>query len=132
MSSSFSAQIKNFSEETKKKRDAIFKQSVQDTVDEIIDRTRVDTNFLRASFRGSASQMPVIRSGNVGASGGSYEYSGASVTLTIAGSRPGDTTFYGFTAAYALPRESKDGMVRLAAQNWQRNVRRNTARLARR
>lgn len=79
-------------------------------------KMRVDTGFLRASGRISFSGMP---SGPTrGEPGKTYAYDEGSVELKLAGAKVGMTIFFGWTAAYALIRETYDGFMISAVQKW--------------
>lgn len=77
----------------------------------------VDTGWLRNSMKASLTGIP---SGpGKGDPKGSYSYDPAGVTLTIAGTKIGDTIYAGWTANYAVFMEFKYGFQRSAAQQWQ-------------
>lgn len=133
----FAASVKGWSEKAKRHADLIWKQSAQD-VAEIAQqdvgsggRMRVDTGFLRASIRSSLTTPDPIRADFRpvdGAAAGSYT-PGGEVTATIAGAELGDTIYVTWTASYAGAREAYDGFVAAAAQEWQRVVAENAARV---
>lgn len=137
MATTFSAQVDARVAVYKKRLRAIMRSSCQDLAEEVTTprakggNMRVKTGFLRASLMASTAAMPSTRPGNVppeSALNGAYDFDADTVNLIIAGMMPGDPLYLGFTAAYARPREYKDGFVRLAAQNWQDIVSRNVQR----
>jgi len=137
MAQSFTATIENRVAAYRKRMETTFRASAQDIAEEITTpvakggNMRIKTGFLRASLMASTSMMPSIRPGNVpapDAADNSFELDDGQINLVIAGANIGDVIFLGFTAAYARPREYRDGFVRLAAQNWQQIVNRNAAK----
>lgn len=138
MSNSFEAQVKAFADKAIDKLETIFRASSQDVAKEMSTTVgnggnmRVDTGFLRASMLASLSTLPPVDPNGRPASDApknSYRYDAEAVNLTIAKATLKDTISIGFTAAYARPREYKDGFVRLAAQNWQTIVSNNVAKV---
>lgn len=128
MAQTFSATVEQWVRESEARMLAVFKTALQFTIDEIIDRTPVDTGFLRASFQGSENGFLPLR-GKGGAVGvPNYE-------LTIAALEAGDTFYGNYTANYAAYVENgargRTGrhMVKLSAQNWQANVNRAVSQL---
>lgn len=128
MTDVFSKAVRDFSEKTKQRIDAVFRSSAQDVAEEMVTpiykggNMRVKTGFLRASLRASTEAMPSIDPNarpKVDAKLGSYPESTDQINLVIAGVNLDQTIFLGFTASYARPREYRDGFVRLAAQRWE-------------
>jgi hypothetical protein len=122
MAKSFSASVDDWVKETQERMDAVFKDAVQTTVEEILDRTPVDTGFLKSSFHTSLTGfLPLVHRGVV-------RPNDVQIQMTIAQAEAGDTIYGNFTANYAVHVEygarGRPGrrMVGLAAQNWQRNV----------
>lgn len=122
----FEAQVSDIVHRNKIKLDAVVKGSLQDLVNEAQTpvakggKMRVDTGFLRASGQMSLTGMPSGPSR--GNDTETYAPSEANVTLTLAGVELGNTVYFGWTAAYAAARESKDGFLESALQNWQKIV----------
>ncbi|MCX8282479.1 HK97 gp10 family phage protein [Phyllobacterium sp. 0TCS1.6C] len=127
---SFSAQVAAFAEKIPGAVEAVFKESVQEVVEEMQrpvaqgGRLRVDTGFLRASLMASTAAMPSINSRKSPVDGASYSYDGGQIEAVILGADINDTLFFGYTAAYAGHREygsngqAPDAFVRSAAQRW--------------
>lgn len=120
---SFSATIDDWVAETKQRLEAVFKESAQRVI--AIAQTPVGaggnmpirTGFLRASIRGSLSQMPMIDLKSRPVEGQVYA-AGSEIVLVIASARLGQTVYVGYTAGYAGHQEIKRGFVRLAAMQW--------------
>lgn len=131
----FSATVSAWADNAEKRTLAVFRQSVQDTMHEANlpvgqgGKMRVDTGFLKGSIQASSEGMP---SGPTkGAKDKSYQgqTAGEPVELVILKAQLGDKIWVGWTANYASVREYYDGFMRSAAQNWQRTVRRNVAKV---
>ncbi|CAD7023157.1 hypothetical protein REJC140_00112 [Pseudorhizobium endolithicum] len=141
---SFSAQVAAFAEKVPGAIEAVFKESVQEVVEEMQKpvaqggRMRIDTGFLRASLMASTAAMPRINPGAQPSEGGSYSADFGQIEAVIAGADVKDTLYFGYTAAYAGFREfgsngqPPDAFVRSAAQQWQGIVERQAAELKRR
>lgn len=112
---------------------AVMRQSFQDVIDDAQTpvskggRMRVDTGFLRASGRVGFGGMPGGPSR--GEKSGRYGYDESSVELALAQAEPGVTLFFGWSAAYAAPREAKDGFLAGAVARWQEFVSKNVERV---
>ena len=124
----FSAAVDNWAKQSVQVMTAVFRLSAEKVGEAVVDNTPVQTNFLRASFQASASEMPKIKAGykpSVGAGPGSYTFDKGPINLIIQGVPLGDPIYLGFTAEYAPYVEygangrAGRGMVRLAAQRWQ-------------
>lgn len=76
----------------------------------------VDTGFHRSSFSARIGQMP---SGPSRPEDGQPADWAAPVTLVIAGMRPGDVLFAGWSSAYARKLEEEYGFMKTAASKWQ-------------
>lgn len=138
---SFSAQVAAFAEKVPGAVEAVFKESVQEVVEEMQKpvgqggRMRVDTGFLRASLMASTSSMPVIRANADPAAGGTYAPDFGQIEAIIAGADLNSTLYFGYTASYAGYREfgahgqPPDAFVRSAAQQWQPIVDRKVSEL---
>ena len=124
----FAAAVDEWCRKTDQRLEAVFKLSTQFVIEDVLDRTPVDTGFLRASLTVTTNGMLPIRAGAVPAKGGSYQPQ--PYALALAGAELGDTIYASFVAAYAGHVEygaqgrAGVGMVRLAAQNWQIHVNR--------
>lgn len=124
MSTNFTAQVSDWVRQTEQRLDAVFKQSAQEVIFDMQNRTPVDTGFARASVVVSTSAMPSIDPNKTGAGSGTYAPDVQEIALAIAGAEIGETIFAGYTAAYAVPleyghsKQAPNGMVRLAAQRW--------------
>lgn len=122
---SFSASVGAFVATSEKRLDAVFKESVQRTID--IAQTpvakggkmRVDTGFLRNSGTVSLVGMPSGQRRPLDENDKGTEQD-ASVEIAKAG--PGATIWFGWSAEYARPREYLDGFLRSAAQRWRATV----------
>lgn len=117
----FSATVDKWISDSEEKMEAVFKTAVQFTIDETLDRTPVDTGFLKSSMTVSLSGFTPLREKGFSLNNAAYE-------LVIAGADLGDTIYANYAANYA--KYVEDGsrgragrhMVKLAAQNWQTNV----------
>lgn len=124
MSTSFTAAVSDWVRETEQRMTAVFRQASQEIIQDMQNRTPVDTGFARASVVVSTSAMPSIDPNKKGAAGGSYAPDVTEISLATAGAEIGQTIFAGYTAAYALAleyghsKQAPNGMVRLAAQRW--------------
>lgn len=95
-------------------------------------RLRVDTGFLRASGRATLDGLP---SGNgnrpadapVGKHTGVYDnWDGTALNAVLLDMKLGDTFYWGWVANYAEIRETYDGFMGTAVQNWQGYVTTNS------
>lgn len=100
---SFSAQVKNWTEKAKRNTRLVFVNAVQMMARELSETTGTgglvpyDTGNLRRSFMASTSSLPAVRP--------DVEFNDdpmGSITLTIAGLKIGDTVYLGWQAAYAM------------------------------
>ena len=130
---SFTAQVEERVAAYKKRMEATIKASAQDLAEEMTrpvakgGRMRVDTGFLRASLMASTAAPPRINASARPRDGARYSPDG-SVEAVILGASIEDTIYLGFTAAYAGPREYKDGFVEGAVLNWGAIVEKNARR----
>lgn len=134
----FAAQVKGWTERTKKAQEHIFRMSVQRLVDAMLlpkqrgGNMPVDTGNLRRSLLASTSAMPSIRKGEE-----TFPDNTGQIALTIANASVNDTLYLGFQAAYARRMEygfigtdslgrnyNQQGnhFVSLAVQKWQQIV----------
>jgi hypothetical protein len=134
MSTTFSAQVSDWVRKTEQRMTAVFRQSAQEVILDMQNRTPVDTGFARASVVVSTSAMPSIDPNKHGEEGGNYPPNTEEIGLAIVGAVIGQTIYAGYTAAYALAleyghsKQAPNGMVRLAAQRWPQIVREVSAR----
>lgn len=137
---SFSAQVQERVAVYKERLDAVFRSSAQDMATIMTTptaqggRMRVKTGFLRGSLMASTAAMPRINPGarpSDDAADGSYELDAGAIEAVIIGASLEDPIYLGFTAAYAGPREYKDGFVEGAALQWQSVVDENAKRAIR-
>lgn len=139
----FSFKVDDFVAKSKEKMLAVVKNSIQDLVIEAEQpvgqggKMRVDTGFLRQSGVASVNELPsglsVGRKRKKGEEGVLPEYKkqaeNRSLLLALGKMNFGDIFYYGWTANYAQYRESYDGFLESAAQNWQKIVDRQVKRL---
>lgn len=129
----FAASVDAWITDSQARTDAIFRQSIQDLINDAQTpsakggRMRVDTGFLRASGQLSLTGMPSGPPRNE--TGAPHVWNDAAVSTTLAGASPGETVYFGWTAAYAKYREAYDGFLIGAIYNWQNIVNRNVRRL---
>lgn len=128
---SFSATMSDWVKETEERMLAVVKTAALDMVNDMQTsrakggRMRVDTGFLRASGRGAINVMPSGPSEKpadapVGQYTGIYDdFDGYPLGAVIEDLKLGDTFFFGWTANYAAARNTYDGFVSVAVQNWQ-------------
>lgn len=128
--SSFSATVDDWVLKTKEDIEAVFKTGLQYTVDEILDRTPIDTGFMKSSLQGSTTGFLPLTGKQT-----QLITPAAPVELVIAGLDISQTFYANYTANYAIYVENGArgragrGMVKLAAQNWQQNINRAVALL---
>lgn len=125
--SSFSASVDSWVRETQQRMDAVIKTAAQSVVEDVIQRTPVDTGYLRASFSVTMNAPLPMR----GKQGDGYR--APAYVLVISGMTPGQSLFGTFVANYAAHVEYGArgrvgrGMVRLAALAWPQHVNRAVA-----
>lgn len=130
MSKSFTAQIDEWTRKTEARMLAVFRTAAQYVIEDVRDRTPVDTGFLRSSWTVSLDGPLPMRSPNPG---GAFAHQPQSYSLRIAGAELGSTIYASFVANYAGHVEygargrAGVGMVRLAAQAWPQHVNRAVA-----
>jgi len=123
---SFQAQVDRHIVNTEKRMNLVMKQSLQNTINEMQTPTakggkmRVDTGFLRASGQSSLNGMPTGPSRKPPE--GQFDWAASDTTATIGNMKFGSTFFFGWTASYARVRETYDGFMSSALQNWQQTV----------
>lgn len=134
MTQSFSATMNAWVKETEQRMLAVIQTAALDMVNDMQTptakggRMRVDTGFLRASGRGAIGQMPSGPSQQPeGAPVGQYtgiydDFDGYPLGAVIQDLKLGDTFYFGWTAAYAPVRNTYDGFMDTAIQNWQRYI----------
>jgi len=129
----FSAQVDQWVKKTKERQEAVFKKSVERTI-EIMQtpvakggNMPVDTGFLRSSFQAGLN-APVFGPTQPPKKRVSFSYNGSQATMVIASAEIGDTIFGTYSANYAkFVHDGANGrpgrpFVRLAAQQWQTTV----------
>lgn len=128
MAGSFQATIDRWVLETKQRQEAVFKNAAEAVAEDVIDRTPVDTGFLRASLQASLVEAPAIDPKARPAKGVKGIAPPSNYSVVIENATLGQTVYMGFTAAYARHVEygargkQGVGMVRLAVQQWPQHV----------
>ncbi len=129
---SFSATVDAWVANSKKRCDAVFRQSIQEVINDAQTpiakggRMRVDTGFMRASGKLSFSGMP---SGPArGEKGQAYNWDDT-IAADLATAEPGATLYFGWTANYTKYREAYDGFLIAAIQKWPQIVEKYARRL---
>lgn len=98
----FSAQVKDWTEKAKRNQELVFKQAVQHLADAILltkhkgGNMPIDTGNLRRSLLASTSSMPQMTGGT------DFAANEGQITATIAGAKITDSIYLGFQASYAL------------------------------
>lgn len=134
----FSAQIDEIIQVNETRINALMRESVSEVINQAQlsvakgGKMRVDTGFLRASGQLSLNDFPQgpvrPKEGEQFDKGDEY-VAPPTVELELAKSEPGDTIFFGWTAEYAAARESRDGFLESAMQNWPTIVQNVTERI---
>lgn len=134
MAKSFEEQINAFADKTEAKILAVAREAIDGIVEQAQTpvakggKMRVDTGFLRASGVGALNQMPVgptnrrKRAQDETGVLAEYRVNGESLNLVLAKMKIGDSVYFGWTAKYAKVRETYDGFLETALQNWQNIV----------
>lgn len=141
---SFSSDVDSFIDLADRRLKAVARQSVQELVDRAErtqpegGRMRVDTGFLRASGGASLGSMPrgpdepTRRRATGDKTSELYNrnesLTGRPLIVILSVWDQTQPLYYGWSANYARIRESKDGFMRLAAQNWDDIVASNARR----
>lgn len=118
----FSEQVDDIISTNQKRLLALVRQSNQEIVDQAQlptakgGRMRVDTGFLRASGQMSLTGLPTgpVR----GEPDETHEFDQTTVLSVLSKFKLGQTIFFGWTANYAKYRETYDGFLSAAVQNW--------------
>lgn len=125
----FSAVIDQWVARTEKRMLAVFQTSASFVIEDIIERTPVDTGFLRASLDvNTDGPVPMSRTPE-----GAGSFQPPTYDLAIAGADLGSVIYATFGANYAAHVEygaqgrPSRAMVRLSAQAWPQHVERATA-----
>lgn len=119
---SFQAQVDKWVLETRQRMIAVFRTAAQFVIEDVIERTPVDTGYARASWTVSLDGPMPMR----GAKGDGYQ--APPYSLSIAGADLGDTIYLSAVANYMTylehghSQQAPNGMVRLAAQAWPTHV----------
>jgi hypothetical protein len=136
---SFSATVNAWTRKSRKRMLVVFQQSTQDVIKVMQTPVAkggnmpVDTGFLRSSLQTAVNTAPAGQT-NKPIGDGKYTISETQYTLTINGSKLGDTIYAVYLAKYAAAQEygtkfmSGHGFVRLAAMQWQSIVRDNVGK----
>lgn len=125
MAGSFTAEVDAWVLQTRQRMIAVFRTAAQYVIEDVRDRSPVDTGFLRSSWTVSLDGPLPMRSPNPG---GAFGFEPQSYSLQIAGADLGSTIYASFVANYAGHVEYGSqgragvGMVRLAAQAWPQHV----------
>lgn len=126
---SFAAQVNDFVRQTRRRMEAVFRESAQRVVTEMQTPVAqggnmpVDTGFLRASLRITKDAPLPMGLGRTD-DAKTYAFNPTAASLVIAGAGIGDTLFASYTANYAgfvhYGREGRPGRqwVTMAAQRW--------------
>lgn len=128
---SFAAQVDAWVRETEARMLAVFRTAAEYVVEDVLDRTPIDTGYLRASLTVTTTGPLPIRANARPVEGQTYNVQ--PYALSIAGAELGDTVYASFVASYAAHVEygargrAGRAMVRLAAQNWPVHVDRAVA-----
>jgi hypothetical protein len=136
MAGSFSATVDDFVKASNERLAAVMKASTSDVIDQAQTpvakggKMRVDTGFLRASGQISLNGMPTGPGRGELTEPDSYSWAqDVGVEIKLATAEPGATIFFGWTANYARYRETYDGFLGSAVQNWQKIVDDNVRKL---
>lgn len=125
---SFAATIDKWVLETRDRQEAVFKNAAEAVAGDVINRTPVDTGFLRASLQASLVEPPAIDPKARPDKGAEGIAPPSNYAAVIENATIGQTVYMGFTAAYARHVEygargrQGVGMVRLATQAWPQHV----------
>jgi len=137
----FAAAIEDWVKETEQRMLAVVQDAALHMVNDMQTptakggRMRVDTGFLRASGRGAIGSMPSGPSQQpegapVGQYTGIYDtFDGYPLGAVLQDLKLGETFYFGWTAAYAPVRNTYDGFMDTAVQNWQGYIDSSTNRL---
>lgn len=121
---SFSSELLAWVERTKRRQQVVFQTAVHFLAEDILERTPVDTGYLRGSF--SASVSGPISVGDTGTGLGAIDAAKATDTIYLGfGAVYAMRIEYGFDGEDSLGRyyyQDGAGMVRLAWQNWPQHV----------
>lgn len=116
---------------------AVFNQSVQSLIEDVQTpqakggNMPVDTGFLRNSGHAALNSIPSGESKQPkGYQNTDYDIEAELVVVNNA--KLGDRVVFGWTALYAPFMEAKYAFMRLAAQNWDKTVKRNAQKLEQR
>lgn len=132
--SNFADQVGAFVAKSEGRMTAVFRQSVQDVINEAQEprgsggNMPVDTGFLRNSGQAALNNTPSGESVKPDDYAGGT-WSADEAALIISRAQLGDRVVFGWVANYAPYMERRYGFLRLAAQNWNQIVQRNAKRL---
>jgi len=138
MSQDFGRKVNALAEKYKKRVKAVGREAVQELISAAQvtrgegGRMRVDTGFLRASIQGALGTMPRGPVGNPKRVDfrNTNQAAGENISSVLLRWDPTKPIpiYVGWTANYARVRESKDGFLRGAVENWDVYVERAVAR----
>ena len=138
MSQNFGKKVNELARKYQARVKAVGREAVQETISVAQvtrgegGRMRVDTGFLRASIQGSLGTMPRGPVGNPKRVDfrNSNQAAGENISSVLLRWDPTKSTplYVGWTAGYARVRESKDGFLRGAVENWDVAVERAVAK----
>ena len=126
MTDKFETQIDKFIINTEEKMLVVVREAIDAVIEEAQTpkdeggKMRVDTGFLRASGVAQIGKMPSGPS--VGDKKQTYEWATDQLGPILASFKIGDVFYFGWTAKYARVRETYDGFLDAAAQNWQSHI----------
>lgn len=124
----FTVEVDDWVAETKERLEAVFRIASQNLFYAVIlpvnegGRMRVDTGFLRSSFKAFVEQPLITLTGRP--EGDAFSADLGQISLTIASAELGDTIFFASSANYARPREygsrgrPGDGFIQVNAERW--------------
>ena len=126
MAGQFEAAVDAWVLQTQARLLAVFRTAAQYVIEDVRDRTPIDTGYLRASWTVSLDgPLPMRPEAKPSPQ---FSYNAQSYSLAIAGADLGDTIYASFVANYAGHVEYGAqgrvgvGMVRLSAQAWPEHV----------
>ena len=138
----FTAKVADFVKESDQRMNAVVLDSVQTTINIANNprakggQMRVDTGFLRASGQVSFDALPVGPARGVGRKNKndtSLIYDAPeSYSAKLAGFNLGQTIFYAWSASYAAIRNTYDGFLDNAVQQWPDTVKASVEKLRKR
>jgi hypothetical protein len=113
----FSDQVTAWARKSEQRLTAVYRQSIQDLVEEAQERVNVDTGFLRSTGDAAIGKLPVGPTTNEGNAAPIWDAQAALLVIAQA-KLDGPPVFFGWSAEYASYVEERFGFLRLSAQNW--------------